>query len=105
MPGTTMRVIAAAAFAGLAACATLSAQSRIENRLMDLGLSESRAECLAGELADTLDRRDLKDVADFLDRLDRADTPRGVVETLRRIDNPRAAATVAAAAIACALSG
>lgn len=89
--------------AAAAACASFSPASRIENRLIDLGMSPRGAECLANELNESLDRKDLVDIADFLDRLDRPTSSRGAFDTLRSVDNPRAAASVAAAGIFCAL--
>lgn len=90
----------------LGACATMSTASRIENRLIGLGASESSAACLAGELKRKLDRRQLRDVAAFLDRLDRLDRrgrPGGVIDALMEMDDPSAVAAVAAAGITCAL--
>jgi hypothetical protein len=85
-----------------AACVTMSPASRIEKQLKSLGVGDQRAECLAGELDDNLDRRDLKDVADFLEGLNRAQGPGQALDALLRIDNPRAAAAIASAGIVCA---
>lgn len=93
------------ALASLGACATLSPASRIESRLVDLGVSKSGAHCLADQLSDRLERSDLNDVADFLDDISDANSAGGVVGRLRGIENGRAAAAVAASAITCALGG
>jgi len=96
-------VIAAAAILG--ACATLSPASRIQSQLVDLGISKSRASCIADELSDRLDRSDLNEVADFLDDINAAESAGGTIDRLAAIDNTRAAAAVAASAITCALGG
>lgn len=85
-------------------CATVSPARRVEKQLISLGVSEARADCLADELDQDLDRGDLKDVADFLDDLNRAETPGGTLDALLRIENPRAAAAIAKAGIACAFN-
>lgn len=91
--------------AAAAGCTTFSPASRIESQFIDLGFSKARASCLADELADNLDRSDLSDIADFLDDVTDAGSAGRVVDRLARIDNPQAAAAVAAAAISCAISG
>lgn len=98
----TRLIFMTALFAMAAACATLSPQSRIENRFIDLGLSKDRAECLAFEIDDRLDRREMDIVADYLDGIDRADSAREVLSALADIDNSEAATAIARAAIACA---
>lgn len=98
--GYKIAFVAASLAAG--ACATMSAASRIEKQLVALGISDPRAECLAEELRDNLDRGDLNDVADFLEGVNRAQSPGGALDALLRIDNPRAAAAIASAGIVCA---
>ena len=88
----------------LGACATLSPRMSIENRFVELGLSENRAECMAGELDDRLDRDDLSAVADFVGELNAAGSAGGVLDALLGIDNARAAAAIGAASVACAFS-
>lgn len=88
----------------LGGCATISPVSRIESNLIKLGMGEPRAECLANELGDELDRNDLNDVADFLGDLNDASSAGGAFEALLAIGNPRAAAAIAVAGIACAIS-
>ncbi len=99
-----MRKFAALTGAALmvASCATLSPRNRIEDRFFELGLSRDRSECLAAELDERLDRSDLNDVADFLDDLNEAGSAGGALDALLGIDNPRAAASIARASIACA---
>ena len=100
---TLLRWTVAAGALALAACAGLSPVSRIETSLMDLGMSAPRAECLADELREELDSDDLVAVADFLEDLRGVSSPGGALNALLSIDNPRAAAAIAAAGVACAL--
>lgn len=97
-------LLAAALAAAATSCASLSARSRIETGLIDLGMGASRARCIAGELAEDLTRRELNAVADFVDGLAREETPGGALDAILRIDDPRAAAAVGAAALSCALT-
>ncbi|WP_375202138.1 hypothetical protein [Hyphococcus sp.] len=89
----------------LAACATISPRTRIENRLMEIGLSERKAECMAYELDERLDRDDLNEVADFLGDVNDASSAGENYDTLLNIDNARAAAAIAASGLACAFGG
>lgn len=86
----------------LAACATVSPRKRIENRLIEFGLSEQKAECMGNELDDRLDRGDLKDVADFIGNINDATSPGEGLDALLSIDNARAAAAIARASVVCA---
>lgn len=86
----------------IASCATISPHARIENRLIKFGFSEERADCLAEELDERLDRNDLEAVADFIGDLNEAASPGETLDALIGIDNPRAAAAIARAGIACA---
>lgn len=99
-----MKRFASLVGAGLmfASCATISPHVRIENRLVESGFSEERADCLAEELDERLDRSDLEAVADFIGNLNAASSPGETLDALIGIDNPRAAAAIARAGIACA---
>lgn len=88
----------------LASCATVSPRARIEDRFYELGLSQERSECLADELDERLDRDELKDVADFLTDLNDAGSAGGALDALLSIDNPRIAASIARASVACAFN-
>lgn len=88
-----------------AACAGLSPRAEVENSFVDFGLSPTRAECMAGELDERLDRGDLKSVADFVGGLNAAGSPGQALDALIGIDNPRAAAAIGAAGISCAFTG
>ena len=89
----------------VAACATLSPRIRIENRLQELGMSENRAECLASELDERLDRGDLESVAEFVGELNAASSAGETLDALLSIDNPRAASAIARAGVSCAFGG
>lgn len=99
------RLIAVASLCAASACATITPASRVKSQLISLGVSEPRAECLTGELKGRLERSDLNDVANFLEELNRAQTPGSALDALLKIDNPRAAAAVASAGVACAFGG
>ena len=86
----------------IVACATVSPHARIENRLVEFGFSEERADCLAEELDERLDRSDMQAVADFIGDLNAASSPGETLDALISIDNPRAAAAIARAGVACA---
>lgn len=88
----------------LASCATVSPRLRIEDRFVELGLSRERSECLANELDDRLDRDDLRNVADFLTDLNDAGSAGGALDALLSMDNPRIAASIARASVACAFN-
>ena len=95
-------VFMAAAFMGLAACATASPRADLEDQLLALGFSTDRAECFADELDERLEREDLRDVADFVASLNEAASPGEGLDALLSIDNPRAATAIARAGISCA---
>ena len=93
-------VIVCASF--VASCSAVSPHVRIENRLVEFGFSEERAECMAEELDDRLDREDMKAVADFVGDLNAADSAGETLDALLGIDNSRAAGAIAAAGVSCA---
>ena len=96
-----MRIISAAlALALLASCAT-SAKVTLNERFRAIGLSPDMADCMVDDLDERLDSRDLRDLADFTVGLSRAETPLEAVDSLRRIDNPRAVAAIGRAAFSC----
>ncbi|MEO1252680.1 MAG: hypothetical protein AAFW81_10080 [Pseudomonadota bacterium] len=88
----------------IAACATLSPRGAIEDRFVELGISNERASCLADALDERLDRDDLRDVADFLENFQAAGSAGGVLDALLAIDNPRVATEIARASVSCAFS-
>ena len=94
--------IIASIMLALSACATVSPRQRIENRFVEFGLSENKADCMGDELDERLDRNDLKDVADFIGGLNAAGSAGEILDALLSIDNAPAAAAIAAAGVACA---
>ncbi len=98
----THRALIMTAILVTSACATISPRSRVEGSFLEFGISPKRADCLAGELSDRLDRQELSDVAEFLDNMNRASSAGGALDALLKIDNPKAAAAVAGAGISCA---
>ena len=89
----------------LAACASVSPRAELRDNFVEFGVSEERAACLADELDERLDRSDLTDVADYINGLNSVDTAGEALDALIRIDNPRAAAAIGSAGLACAFSG
>ncbi|MEM8937097.1 MAG: hypothetical protein AAGC77_11880 [Pseudomonadota bacterium] len=89
----------------VASCSTLSPRAQVEGRFVGLGLSLSRAACLAEELDGKLSRDDLLDVADYVSGLNRASSAGEALDALLRIDNPRAALAIGQAGLICALRG
>ncbi len=86
----------------IASCATVSPRARIENRFVEFGFSEERAECLAHEIDVRLDRSDMEAVADFVGNLNAATSAGETLDALLSIDNSRAATAIARAGLACA---
>ncbi len=96
-----MRLISAAlAIALLASCAT-AARVTLNDRFRAIGLSAKMADCMVNDLDQRLDNRDLQDLARYTVGLSRADTPLEAVESLMKIDNPRAVAAIGRAAFSC----
>ncbi len=96
-----MRLISAAlALALLASCAT-AARVTLNDRFRAIGLSAKMADCMVDDLDQRLDDRDLQDLARYTVGLARADTPLEAVESLMKIDNPRAVAAIGRAAFSC----
>ena len=90
-----------------AGCASMSGASRLENRLISFGMEPRAASCVTDELGEDLSGRELGAVADFLERLEAADRgrPGAAIDAIMSMDNPEIVASVAAAAISCALRG
>ena len=88
----------------LGSCASLSPRGQIKDRFVELGISRERAACLSEELDARLDRDQLRDVADFLTDLNDAGSAGGALDALLSIDDPRIAASIARASVACAFN-
>lgn len=96
-----MRIISAAlAAAMLASCAT-AAKVTLNDRFRSIGLSADMADCMVDDLDDRLSDEDLRDLAKYTVGLSRADTPMEAVDSLLKIDNPRAVAAIGRAAFGC----
>ena len=96
-----MRIVSTAlALALLASCAT-AAKATLNDRFLAIGLSAEMADCMVDDLDERLDDRDLQDLARYTVGLSRADTPMQAVDSLLKIDNPRAVAAVGRAAFGC----
>lgn len=96
-----MRFISAAlALALLASCAT-AAKATLNDRFRAIGLSADMADCMVDDLDQRLDDRDLRDLAEYTVGLSRADSAMDAVDSLLKIDNPRAVAAVGRAAFSC----
>lgn len=96
-----MRIISAAlAFVMLVSCAT-AARATLNDRFRAIGLSADMADCMVDDLDDHLDDEDLQDLARYTVGLSRADTPGEAIDSLLRIDNPRAVAAIGRAAFSC----
>lgn len=96
-----MRIVSAAlALALMASCAT-AAKATLNDRFRAIGLSAEMADCMVDDLDERLDDRDLQDLARYTVGLSRADTPMQAVDSLLKIDNPRAVAAVGRAAFGC----
>lgn len=96
-------ILLSAAAAYLASCATV-ASATIENRLVDLGLSEQRAGCMADELNARLDDGDMTRLARHTVTLARSDSPGEVVDALAGIDDFGITRAVIASGTACLFS-
>lgn len=96
-----MRIISAAlGFVLLASCTT-AAKMTLNDRFRAIGLSPDMADCMVDDLDKRLDDRDLRDLAEYTVGLSRADSATKAVDSLLKIDNPRAVAAVGRAAFTC----
>lgn len=86
-----------------AGCAT-AADVTIENRLVDLGLTEHRAACMSDDLGERLTDRELAVLARHLDGLSRADTPGQLIDAVAAVEEPGLAGAVLASGASCLLS-
>ena len=98
-----MRAALIISAAMLSGCATV-ATATIENRLVDLGLSEQRAGCMADELDARLDDEDMTRLARHAVTLSRSDTPGEVVDALAGVDDFGITRAVIASGTACLFS-
>lgn len=93
-------LILAAGLISVAACAT-AARVTLRDRFEAIGLSPKMATCMVDDLDERLSDDDLRDLARYTVGLSRADTPLKAIDSLLRIDNPRAVAAIGRAAFSC----
>jgi hypothetical protein len=96
-----MRIILAALSCALVAGCATTARAMLMDRFQAIGLSKELAGCMVDDLDDRLDDEDLRDLARYASGLSRADEPRRAIDSLLKIDNPRAVAAVGGAAFSC----
>jgi hypothetical protein len=96
-----MRIVSAAlGVLMIASCAT-AAKATLNDRFRAIGLSPDMADCMVDDLDQRLDDRDLQDLAKYTVGLSRADSAAEAVDSLMKIDNPRAVVAVGKAAFSC----
>ena len=84
----------------LASCAS-GAQATLDNRFQAIGIPPETAGCMAGRLSDDLSGAELQELAQYTVNVSRADTALDAIQSLREFDNPRAAAAIGRAGVAC----
>jgi hypothetical protein len=92
--------LVAVALVSVAACAT-AARVTLRDRFEAIGLSPKMAACMVDDLDQRLSDEDLRDLARYTVKLSRADTPLQAIDSLLKIDNPRAVAAIGRAAFSC----
>ena len=96
-----VRVLCAALVAiMIAGCAT-AVRYTLQDRFRAIGLPAETADCMVGELEQRLSSEDLQDLARYTLQLSRADSTFAAIQSLMRIDNPRAVKAVGAAGLSC----
>lgn len=85
---------------GISACATV-ASFTLQDRFRAIGLPPEIADCMVGELEQSLSSEDLQDLARYTIGLARADSTFGAVRSLMQIENPRAVRAVGSSAVSC----
>ncbi|MGC4252858.1 MAG: hypothetical protein QM605_15685 [Sphingobium sp.] len=90
----------------LASCATVSPESRLRSRLMEMGLSPRMAACMAGRMVDRLSLSQLRKLQS-LASLRNADMGEVTVDRflhkIRALDDPEIFIVTSKAGIACSL--
>ncbi len=100
-------VLALAAVLAFTGCAKL-AEDRVHDELVEAGLPDAMAECMAGRLAERLSLGQLRKLERLAPLEGEADVPLTIAEFLervRRVDDPEVVEVTAAAAAVCAFSG
>lgn len=94
------KLILACAALAMTGCATV-ATFTIENRLMELGLSQKNASCMADGLEDRLNDSQLTDFAQFTVGLSKPKSTLALFNTLKSINDPDIARAVGITGVAC----
>ena len=84
----------------LAACETVAKYS-IRDDLVEVGIPEDKADCMADQLKERLNEEDMRDLARYMDGLSRAASPGEALDALLKVDNPQAAGAITASGISC----
>lgn len=92
--------LAATLMLGLSACATVASYT-LQDRFRAIGLPAQTADCMVGELEQSLSSEDLQDLARYTIGLARSDSTIGAIRSLMQIDNPRAVKAVGASGVSC----
>jgi uncharacterized protein YceK len=88
------------AMALISGCTTVAKYS-IRDNLIDIGIPENKADCMADQLEERLDSDDLQELARYMSGLSRADTPGEALDELLKVDNPQAVGAITASGISC----
>ena len=80
----------------LAACETVAKYS-IRDDLVEIGIPEDKADCMA----DQLNEDNMRGLARYMDGLSRAATAGEALDALLKIDNPETAGAITASGISC----
>lgn len=84
----------------VASCAT-AARLTLQDRFRAIGIPDGTADCMVDELEQRLSNEDVQDLARYTLQLSRADSTFAAIQSLMRIDNPRAVTAVGRSAVGC----
>lgn len=97
-----MRAVIAAALLLLAGCAETIAESRVRSALLDAGLSERNADCMAERMVDRLTIAQLRRLEALEELEGKEPTLPEFVRAVREIDDPEILGVTASSAALCA---
>ena len=84
----------------MAGCAT-AARYTLQDRFRAIGIPAGTADCMVDDLEQRLSGEDVQDLARYTLQLSRAESTFAAVQSLMRIDNPRAVTAVGRSAVGC----
>jgi len=84
----------------IAGCAT-AARYTLQDRFRAIGIPAGTADCMVDDLEQRLSGEDVQDLARYTLQLSRAESTFAAVQSLMRIDNPRAVTAVGRSAVGC----